>query len=201
MGAIKSSLLLSLAVVLIGACSNQMQPAKQALDGADNAVGTVSTDANQYDPDKLATLKNRLSDLHAEFDRKEYVSVLADAPSLSTDASALAQEVAAKKQAAMAALASQWDAAAASVPKLMAAVQARVDTLGKTRHVPKGVDLSAGKSALAEATSLWTKAQSSHTAGKPADAVASAKDATAKLETAAGAVKLKLPAGDTAAPQ
>jgi hypothetical protein len=194
MGVIKSYLLLTLAVVLLGACSDQMQPAKQALDGADSAVSKASPDASQYDPDKLATLKNRLADLQAAFNRKDYRSVLSDGPGISTGANTLAQEVASKKQAAMAALTSQWDTIAASVPKLMAAVQARVDMLGKNRHAPKGIDLSAGKSALADATSLWDKAQSSHTEGNLADALNSAKDATSKLESAADALKLKLPA-------
>jgi hypothetical protein len=187
-----------LAVVLLGACSNQMQPAKQALDGADSAVSTASPDASQYDPEKLATLRNRLADLHAAFDRKDYASVLSYAPGISTDANALAQKVASKKQAAMAALASQWESVAASVPQLMAAVKARIDTIGKSRHVPKGIDLSAGESAFGDATGLWDKAQSSSTGGNLADAVNSAKDATAKLESAAEALRIKLPAADTA---
>jgi hypothetical protein len=195
MKAIKSSLLLSLAAVLVllGACADQMQPAKQALDGAASAVGTAAPDASQYDPDKLTTLKNRLADLQAAFDRKDYSTVLSSAPGIVTDANALAQEAASKKQAAMAAMAAQWDTVSASVPKLLTAVKARVDALGKSRHVPKDIDLSAGKSALADATSLWEKAQNSHTDGKPADAVKAAKDAATKLQEAAAALNLKLP--------
>ena len=198
MKAIKSYLFLSLAVVLLGACANQMQPAKQALDGATSAVSTASMEAAQYDPDKLAALKNRLADLQTAFDRKDYSTVLSSAPGVVAEANALAQEVASKKQAAMAAMAAQWDAVSAPVPQLLTAVKERVDTLGKTRHVPKGIDLSAGKTALADAASLWDKAQSSHTEGNLADAVKAAKDASSKLEAAAEALKLKLPAAATA---
>jgi hypothetical protein len=131
--------------------------------------------------------------LQAAFDRKDYMTVLSGAPGVSTDAQALTQEAAGKKQAAMTALAAQWDAVSAPVPKLLAAVKTRVDTLSKTRHVPKGIDLSAGKSALDDATSLWDQAQTAHTAGKLADAVKAAKDAASKLEAAGEALKLKLP--------
>lgn len=195
----KSHLLLTLAAVLLGACTNQMQPAKQALDGAESAVSAAaSADAKQYDADKLAALKTRLDDLRAALDRRDYATVLAEAPRISADANSVAQEAASKKQAAMAGLAAQWDAVSASVPTLMATVKARVDALGNTRHLPKGIDLPASKSTLADATSLWDKAQSSHTAGNLTDAISTAKEATAKLEVAAGSLKLKLPTAQTA---
>lgn len=198
MKVLKSHLLLTLAVVLLGACNNQMQPAEQALQGADSAVSSASTDASQYDPDKLAALKNRLADLHTAFDSKDYTGVLSAAHGISTDANALAHEDASKKQAAAAAMASQWETAAASVPKLMEAVKGRIDTIRKGRHVPKGINLSAGESAFGDATGLWDKAQSAHTGGNLTDAVNSAKGATAKLESAAEALKLQLPAAETA---
>jgi len=131
--------------------------------------------------------------LQAAFDRKDYATVLVNGSGVTADANGLSQEVASKKQAAMAALKGQWDAVSAPVPGLISSVKARVDTLGKTKRVPKGVDLSAAKSALVDATSLWNKAQSSHSAGNIADAVSAAKDATTKLQAAAEALKLKLP--------
>lgn len=189
----KSNLLLWVAVALVCACANQMQPAKQALDAADSAVATASADASQYEADQFQALKYRLTDLHAAFDKKDYATVLSGAASIAADASALAKDAASKKQAAMSALAAQWDSLSAQVTTRIAAVKARVDALGKTRHPPKGVDLSAAKASLADATSQWGTAQSAQTSGKLADAVKAAQDAGSKLEAAADSLKLKLP--------
>jgi hypothetical protein len=139
-----------------------------------------------------------VADLHTAFDSKDYTDVLSTAPGISTDANALANEVASKKQAVTAALTSQWETVAASVPKLMVAVQGRIDAIGKSRHVPKAINLSAGESAFGDATGLWDKAQSAHTGGHLVDAVNSAKGATTNLESAAEALTLQLPAPEAA---
>jgi hypothetical protein len=80
-----------------------------------------------------------------------------------------------------------------SVPQSVSAVQARIEALSKSRHVPKGLDLGAAKSGLADAESAWDRAQSSFKSGNAADAVTAAKDAKSKLESAAAALKLNLP--------
>jgi hypothetical protein len=65
--------------------------------------------------------------------------------------------------------------------------------LGKSKHLPAGVDLEAAKSGLADATSLWEKAQAAFTGGNVEDAVNAAKDTKVKAEAAAAALKLTLP--------
>lgn len=105
----------------------------------------------------------------------------------------LAGAVATKKDERLKALGNEWRSLAASVPQSVTAVQARIDALSKTRHAPKDVDLTAAKSGLSDATSAWENAQSKFKSGNAEDAVAAAKDATKKLESAAGALKLNLP--------
>jgi hypothetical protein len=78
------------------------------------------------------------------------------------------------------------------VPQSISAVQSRIDDFSKTKKVPKGVDLGAAKSGLAEATSAWDKAKEAFKAGNPADAVTAGKDAQGKLASAAAALKLNL---------
>ena len=58
----------------------------------------------------------------------------------------------------------------------------------------KNIDLSAGKTGRgADAMSQWATPQSTFKSGNFADAVAAAKDAKAKVESAAAALNLTLP--------
>jgi len=179
-------------LLLLAACASQMEPAKQALDGADSAIQAASTDASKYMPDQLASLQGRLSSLKTSFDNKDYAAVLANAATLTTDAQSLAQAAAAKKDEAVKALAAEWTDMASTLPKLMDTVKARVEALGKVKHAPKGIDLQSAKAALADATSQWTQAQSSSAAGQVEAAVNAGKSAKMKLDAAADALKLKL---------
>jgi hypothetical protein len=193
MRSLKTSVLLAITGLLLLACANQMQPAQAALDGATSAVQAASADASKYMPAHLQTLQARLSSLKAAFDNKDYAGVLASAPAITADAQQLAKEVAAKKAEAMQALAAQWTDMSSSVPKLIDAVQTHLSELSKSKHAPKGVDLATARTDLADATTLWDKAQASQKSGDVETAVSSAKDVKAKVESAAEALKLKLP--------
>ena len=184
--------LLTVAMLLFAACANQMEPAKQALDGANSAVSAAAADAGKYMPERLSTLQRKLSDLKSSFDRKDYAAVLASAPAVVDQAKSLAQAAASKKAEVAQALDTQWTDLNSSMPQLIETVKTHVDALAKKKHVPKGVDLAAAKSALADATISWEKAQSAFTAGKVEEAVSNAKDSKAKAEAAAAAVNLKL---------
>lgn len=191
--------LLMVAMLLFAACANQMEPARQALQGADSAVSAAAADAGKYMPEHLSTLQRKLSDLKSSFDRKDYAAVLASAPAVVDEAKSLAQAAASQKAEVAKALGTQWTDLNSSMPKLIETVRTRVDALAKKKHVPKSVDLAAAKSALADATISWEKAQSTFTAGKVEEAVSNAKDSKAKAEAAAAAVNLKLPTAGAAA--
>ncbi len=78
----------------------------------------------------------------------------------------------------------------------MTAIQNRIDLLSKKssrKHV-KGIDLEAAKSALSDATSLWSKAQGAFGNGNMEEAVATAKDVKSRLEAVASGLKMELPA-------
>jgi cysteinyl-tRNA synthetase len=182
-----------LAAILLVACANQLEPAKNALDNINSTLSTVSADAQQYVPDQLAQAQSKVADLNTAFANKDYAAVVARAPAVLAEVQGLAGAAAAKKDEILKTLGSEWRSLEASIPQSVSAVQARIDELSKSRHVPKDVDLGAAKSALADAGSSWDKAQSLFKAGNAADAVTSAKDARSKLESAAAALKLHLP--------
>jgi hypothetical protein len=190
---IKKYLTLYSAAILLAACANPMEPAKNALDNINSRLSAVSADAQKYIPDQLSHAQTKVADLSASFDKKDYAAVLAGAPAVLSEVNGLAGAAAAKKDEILKALGTEWRSLAVSIPQSMSAVQTRIDALSKSRHVPKDIDLGAAKSGLADATSAWDKAQSAFKAGNAADAVSTAKDARGKLESAATALKLDLP--------
>ena len=195
---VKSNVALALLATVLGvvACANQMEPAQQALSRAEAAVNAAAPDAGKYQPEQLASVQSRLASLKSAFDKKDYQTVLTDAPTLEKDANDLAQSAANKKTEVVTALETRWSELAGSVTKEMDAVKTRVDELGKpkARRLAKGVDLASAKTNLADADTLWQQAQASHTAGDLAKALDSARDAKGKLDAAATALKLDVPA-------
>jgi hypothetical protein len=185
-------LTLCFVAILFVACANQMEPAKNALDNINTTLNSVSADAQKYVPDQFAQAQVKVAGLTASFDQKDYAAVVAGAPAVLAEVNGLAGAAAAKKDEMMKALGNEWRSLAASVPQALSAVQTRVDALSKTKHVPKGIDLGAAKSGLADAASAWNKAQEAFKSGNPADAVTAAKDAQGKLASAAAALKLSL---------
>jgi hypothetical protein len=180
------------AAILFVACVNQMEPAKNALDNINNTLNSVSADAQKYVPDQFAQAQSKAAALTASYEKKDYATVLARAPAVLTEVKGLSGAAAAKKDEMEKALGNDWRSLAASVPKSIGAVQSRIDDLSKTKRVPKGVDVAAAKSGLADATSAWDKAQEAFKSGNPADAVTAGKDAQGKITAAAAALKLEL---------
>ena len=184
---------LAAVALLLGACSNQMEPAQQAIAGIGSAVASASPDAAKYIPDELATVQAKLAELKAAFDKKDYVGVVAGAPAVLTAAQNLLGDAALKKEAVIKAMGSEWTSLAATVPALVAAVGKRVTALGKSAHLAAGMDLAAARTNLADGTALWSKAQAAFAAGNVEEAVTTAKSVKAKAEAAAAAIKFSLP--------
>jgi hypothetical protein len=178
--------------MLIVACANQMEPAKNALDNINTTLNSVSADAQKYVPDQFTDAQAKAAALTASFEKKDYAAVVTGAPAVLAEVNGLAGAAAAKKDEMMKALGNEWRSLEASVPQSISAVQVRIDALSKTKHVPKDVDVGAAKSGLADATSSWDKAQDAFKAGNPVDAVTAAKDAQGKAASAAAVLKLNL---------
>ena len=183
--------LCSVALLMV-ACANQMEPAKNALDNINTTLNSVATDAQKYVPDQLTQAQSHVAALTASFEKKDYAAVVAGAPAVLSEVNGLSGAAAAKKDEMVKALGNEWRSLAASVPQSLSTVQDRIDALSKAKHVAKDVDLGAAKSGLADATSTWQKAQESFKLGNLEEAVSAAKDAQGKLGSAAAALKLNL---------
>ena len=184
-----SACLAVVAALLLGACANQMEPAKQAIDGIESAVN-AATDAAKYIPEQLAGVQAKLTELKAAFDNKDYKTVMARAPAVLAEAQGLLGATMLKKESVAKAMSAEWPGLAAAVPGLVTQVSARVATLAKSAHPASDIDMAAAKSGSADATLAWSKAQAAFAAGDVEAAVNSAREAKTKAEAAAAAMKM-----------
>lgn len=193
--------LMSLAGILLAACANQKEPAQKAIADIEATVAGASADAQKYVPDQLSEVQGKLADLTAAYDKQDYAAVVAGAPAVMTEAQGLASAAAAKKDETMKALNDQWTSLSASLPATVTAIQSRIDTLSKktskktSKKAATGIDLAAAKSALSDASALWSKAQAAFATGNLDEAVSTAKDVKSKLDALTATLKM-----DAAAP-
>ncbi len=181
---------------LLAGCANQREPAQKMINDIEAAVNAASADAAKYVPDQLIGVQTKLGDLKASFARGDYKYVVQAAPAVLGEAQGLASAAAAKKAEAAKLLSDQWTSLSGAVPGYMTAIQNRIDLLSKksSRKLAKGIDLDAAKSALSDATSLWSKAQGAFGNGNMDEAVMAAKEVNTKLADLAMGLKMDLAA-------
>jgi hypothetical protein len=193
-------LLISVAALVLAACAGQKEPAQKLIADVESVVTAASSEAAKYVPDQLADVQSKLDALKASFARQDYAAVVTSAPAVLSSAQDLATAAAVKKDEILKSLGDSWSVLAASVPAEVAAVQNRIDELGKisSNRMPAGIDLNAAKGAEADAVALWSKAQAAFAAGNLDEAVSTAKNVKASIEAAAASLKLDLPANAAA---
>ncbi len=181
--------------VLMVACAGQKGPADAAIKAAESALAAVKDDAAKYVPADLQGVETSLAALKDNFAKGDFKAVLAGSGALTAQISSLKDAAMAKKaemEAAMAKASGDWTAMAADLPKMVEAIQSRVDILGKAKKLPKGMDAAAfdgAKSGLEMMKSAWTEATAAATSGNFTDAVAKAqmvKDKGAEVMKALG---------------
>jgi soluble cytochrome b562 len=190
----RSLLLLAFVALLASACTNYKEPAQTAISQAETALDAISVDAQKYLPDKYQEVQAAIDAAKAVFSKGDYKNALAAAKELPTQVSALATEVAAAKQAAIASLTDTWNSMSADLPNMVNAIQSRVDTLSKSKKLPKNLDqasFDAAKTGLDDMKSTWSAATQSFNSGNVEDAVAKAKQVQEKGTEVMGLLGMK----------
>ena len=187
--------LVMLAAVLVAACQNQRAPAEQAVAAAESALTNIRDMATRYAPDQLQAVEAQLNSAKDSLAKGDYKAVLAAMPSLNTAISGLKDTTTAKQQEAEAASAKAkdvWGPMSTDVPKMVDAIQSRVDILLKSHHLPHGVTKdthAAAKSELDSMKSAWSDASNAATSGDYTTALSKAqavKDQGAKIMQSLG---------------
>ena len=176
------------AAVMLAACANQKEPAENAVAQIEASLAQFKADAEQYAADELKGVEESIGNLKNELANKNYKAVVMQTPSVASTVAALKETVAKKKAEAeemLAAAQAEWTELNASVPELVTKLQARVDSLSKSRRFPKGMDRASFDTAKADFEALkssWAEAGAEFSSGMVADAVRRARAAKAKGE-------------------
>lgn len=172
-----------LAASLLTACAGQKEPATKAVADIEASLATLRADATKYAANELQQVEVSLLSLKDSLAKKDYKAVVAAAPAVSTQLASLQQTVTAKRDeahAAMAAASEEWKVLSAEVPDMVAAIQSRIDILGQSKKLPKGITTEAFESAktgLESMQAAWQSATASFGSGDPVKAVEQAKSA------------------------
>ena len=169
----KSSLwvLVMLAAVLVTACQNQRAPAERAVASAESALTNIRDMATRYAPHQLQAVDAQLNSARDSLAKGDYKAVLASVPALNSAINNLKDTATAKQQEVEAAnekAKDAWGPMSSDVPKMVDAIQSRVDILSKSHHLPKGVtkdSLAAAKSSVDSMKSAWGAASNAATSG------------------------------------
>lgn len=183
-----------LVAVLLAACGGaDKTPAEAALKGAEEAVNAAKTEVSNYMPDQAKSLDTALAAAKEKFNKGDYKGTMTDAQALTSKAKELASAVAAKKQE----LAKTWEGLSRGLPKVVTAIESRVNTLSQSKKLPSGMTaetLAQAKAGLGEITQQWTAATSAASGGNLTDAVA--KGNAVKVKAAEVLASLKMPVPD-----
>ena len=179
---------LTATALALAACANHKEPAEKAIAQVESALAEIRADAEKYAPEDLKGLDESVATLKRGFGNKRYSEVLTAQPSVASALTALIETISKAKadsEEILAAAQAEWTELNASVPPLVDAIQGRVDTLTKSRKLPKDVDKATFETIKTDFETVktdWTSATQEFTAGAAADAVRKGRAARAKAE-------------------
>jgi hypothetical protein len=148
------SRLAALSLVLAAACSGAKGNAEAAIAAADKALAAVPADASKVAPDELKSMTDAMAAARDQMTKGDYAAALGGVKDLPGRAEALAASLPAKSAAMKATL----DTLAVAMPRNLMAIKAKLDQLGKSKQLPKGMDaqqVQAAKDTYSAATEAW----------------------------------------------
>lgn len=185
-------LILLCAVMLFSACSADKGPAQLAIKAAEEAVNAAKAEAGKIVPDQIAALESALASAKEKLSKGEIKAALEEAQGLIGKAKDVVAAAKAKKDE----LTQKWTDLSQGLPKMVEAVQSRVDILSQAKKLPADMTaekLAEVKSGLAAVKEDWAKAQESFKSGNMADAISVATTVKEKAVKAMEALGMTVP--------
>jgi hypothetical protein len=178
----KSLLGIAAAAILITGCASQEEPARAAVNAAEASLDQLRADAAKYAPDELQAAEASLDKAKADLAKENYKEVLAASTVVNQQIATL-HEVVVSRQTQIAAATNEWESLNVEVPKMVQAIQSRVDMLSKSRKLPAGVDKASFetvKTELDTMKSTWAEATAAFSAGNATEAADKGRTVQAK---------------------
>jgi len=153
--------------------------ADTAIKTAETALTAVQSDATAYVPDQFKGVQDALAAVKDTFAKGEFQAALTAAQELPAKIDALKDAAEAKR----AELKTSWTDLSAGLPTMVQQIQARVDTLSKSRRLPKDVtkeQFEGAKAGLETLKTTWTEATGAFEGGNLVGAVERAQAVKAK---------------------
>ena len=150
-------ILLFVSSIMFVACgSGDKGPAELAIKAAEEALNASKAEAMKYVPDEVKSLEDALAAAKEKVANKDYKGAMEDAKGIADKAKGLLDVAKAKKEE----LTKNWTDLSQGVPKMVGAIQSRVDILSKSKKLP--ANLTADKFAevrigLASAKEEWSQ--------------------------------------------
>jgi hypothetical protein len=191
---VRLAMILFVGTMMLIACASDKGPAEKAIKAAEDAVNSVKAEAAKYVPDEAKSLESALAAVKDKFAKKDYKAAISEAQALSGKAKSVADAAKAKKEE----LTKTWTDLSDGLPKMVDAIQSRVDILSKSKKLPSNLTaekFEEAKSGLNSAKEEWAKALESFKAGSLAEAVSMANSVKGKAVQAMEILGLPVPAG------
>jgi len=176
--------LMASTLLAVGGCSRAKDDATRAVSAAEASLASVREDAAKYMAAELQSVDSSVTALKESMAKGDYKVVVANAPGVNSSIESLKAGVAAKMEENRAAGA-EWSTYSTAVPQMVTALQSRVDTLSKSKRMPKNLDATAFGTVQTDLETMkveWAAASAAHDSGNDIDAVAKAKSAKATGE-------------------
>jgi uncharacterized protein YicC (UPF0701 family) len=161
------------------ACASQKGPAEQAIKAAEEAINATKAEAVKYVPDQVKSLESALAAVKDKFTKGDYKAVITEAQALVGKAKGVLDAAKAKKEE----LTKKWTDLSQGLPKMVEAIQSRVDILSQSKKLPATITaekFAEAKSGLTAAKEEWGKALENFKAGNLTDAVSVANSVKEK---------------------
>ncbi len=186
-----ATLVLAVGVLLVN-CGSEKVPAEQAIKAAEEAFNSAKAEAAKYVPDQVKSVEGLIASVKDKFAKGDYKAVLTEAGAIPGKVKELTAAASAKKEELMKA----WGSLSEGLPKVVEAIQSRVDMLSKAKKLPAEVSaekLEQAKSGLAAIQQEWNQAQEAFKGVNLMDAVAKATAVKEKAKQALETLGMPIP--------
>lgn len=168
-----------LALVWLGACSPQKEPAEKAFAQLQASINPVSADMERYAPDEYAQLTGVVNEMKAKLNAHDYAAVLALQPKAMSQLMATSGATAKRRIEVQHIAAVEWKTLVVALPRKLAELTERIGEMRAGKKLPAGVTSEVVAQAAEQLSSLkaaWNTALSSARQGGLDAAVSKAKE-------------------------